>query len=177
MTASSGEYSNAPGVRGFDVCCDSWRNAANTKSPCDARLDIDCDGMPNNRDRFAEIPLDERGSREFFVYPGQFPPSNSTVYPGRVPPLHSTVYDYLHAPDQSECKDCKWELVRYESTCKNVPNLILSDREGMDFFDAEHKVKATWKCPANGQTKENQETVIMEQVGCPPKPTAPTLRP
>lgn len=143
-----------PGSRSFDVCCDSWRNAANTGSPCDARLDIDCDGDLNDSDTMAEYSGRAREPDDFVT--------NSPL--GGLP-FGKDLYKFM--PGASGCKDCKWELVRVEYECKNVAAPIRSaNRPGMA-FDATYKYKATWKCPSNGQTRETNDVATMYDQRCP----------
>lgn len=148
-----------PGSRSFDVCCDSWRNAADTGSPCDARRDIDCDGELNESDQMPDESFRERRSDDYV--------SNSPL--GGLP-----FWKKLHAmmPGASGCKDCKWELVRVEYTCKNVADPVRAarqNREGM-VFDATYKYQATWKCPATGATQQTQDVVPMVDLRCPTPP-------
>ena len=144
-----------PGVRSFDVCCDSWRNAANTGSPCDARRDIDCDGTLNESDQMPEYAFRDRRPDDFV--------SNS-------PLSNMPFWKRLHEPVQTGCKDCKWELVRVEYTCKNVADPVRSARRAGMVFDATYNYQATWKCPSSGQTQETRDTVTMVDLRCPTPP-------
>jgi hypothetical protein len=38
-------------VPGPDVCCDDWKNARQSKKPCDVGIDADCDGIRNTEDK------------------------------------------------------------------------------------------------------------------------------
>ena len=150
--AGSGNERRQPGARSFYVCCESWLSALNSKSPCDVRKDTDCDGEINEADRFPDIPLDTRIGRDFFVM-------NARPWPADAGDQLRPPWRYLHAPDQSECKDCKWELIGYEFTSKQIPDMGMSSY-GDTYMDTEYRFKTTWKCPASGQTKENYEVVI-----------------
>lgn len=141
-----------PGGRSFDVCCDSWQNAANTGSPCDARRDIDCDGALNESD---SEPERRSGRSDDFV--SNSPLSNL--------PFWKKLYPEI--PDQSGCKDCKWELVRVEYTCQDLGRRYETGWESSNVIDAAYNYQATWKCPANGQTQEKGGNVRMENLRCP----------
>lgn len=145
----------SPGARGFDVCCESWLKAANSRSPCDARRDIDCDEAVNEIDRFPEIPQDRRQGSDFFVMKAPSWPADAGYQLD--PP-----WNYLHAPDQSECKGCKWELIKYEFTTREIPDRIRSDHWGMPIVNTEYSFKTLWKCPVTGQTRENYEVVTKQ---------------
>ena len=146
---------NPPGVRSFDVCCDSWRKAADTQSPCDARRDFDCDGTPNDSDTMPEYAFRDRRPDDFVT--------NS-------PLTGMPFWKSLYQPAQSGCKDCKWELVRVEYTCKDEYDPIRSARESRNVFDAKYNYQATWKCPANGQTQMISNDVSMVDRRCPKPP-------
>lgn len=143
-----------PGVRSFDVCCDSWRKGANTKSPCDARRDFDCDGMPNESDTMPEYAFRDRRSDDF-----------TSKSPLTGLPFWTKLHERM--PTQSGCKDCKWELVRVEYTCKDEHDPMRSARESRNVFDAIYHYQATWKCPTNGQTQGTSNDVTIVNGRCP----------
>jgi hypothetical protein len=157
-TVPGGGYSGAPSVgsRGFDVCCESWRNAAETESPCDARADIDCDGELNKEDRMPD-----------YAFPDDRSPNDFVSGPMTSMPFWQKIYPYIN--DGSVC-ECKWELARVDYTCKYAPNLESSNETGGRVWEATYKYKATWKCPRGGKTSVTQDTVIMKGVQCPRPP-------
>ncbi len=153
-----GGYPGAPSVgsRGFDVCCESWRNAVRTKSPCDARADIDCDGEPNENDRMTE-----------YAFPDARSPNDFVSGPMTSMPFWQKIYPYIN--DGSSC-ECKWELVRVDYTCQHAPNLQSSNETGGRVWDATYKYEATWKCPRGGKTSVTRDTVVMAGRQCPTPP-------
>ncbi len=150
-----GSVRDAPGVESHDVCCDTWQNAGNTRSPCDARRDIDCDGELNETDSSP------------FERPYQYPRSDDFVSNSPLTPLPFWKNLHLGMPARSECKDCKWELVAVDYSCENKVW-----RSGQyEAIDAEYKYQATWKCPGNGQLKKVEDSsVTMEGMRCPKPP-------
>lgn len=140
----------------FDVCCDSWQNAVSTRSPCDAMRDIDCDGDLNEGD-FNPVSAATRK------------PVRSDDFVSNSPLGNLPFWKWLHygMPDQSGCKDCKWELVGVEYTCENKVARISSRSERIS---AEYEYKATWKCPANGQTQVTDDSATMDGLRCPAPP-------
>jgi hypothetical protein len=67
-------------------------------------------------------------------------------------------------PSQSGCKGCKRELVRVDYTCQH--QVVRTGRRS-ERIDAEYQYKATWKCPAIGQTEVTDESATMEGLRCP----------
>ncbi len=136
------------GVRSFDVCCDTWLNTWSLRSPCNARRDIDCDGTLNEEDLEPLLAPLKRGSSEDFV-------SNAPLTPTL--PFWRQLYEGI--PSQSDCTDCKWELVGVQYTCENKV-----ERTGRrsERLNAEYKYQATWKCPASGQTKVTSDYATMK---------------
>lgn len=136
------------GLWKYDVCCDSWQNAVSTGSPCDAQRDIDCDGKLNENDvNPLRAPSKEASSDDFVSNP----PLTPTL------PFWRHVYEAI--PDQSDCKDCKWELVGVQYTCEEEV-----ERTGRrsESINAEYKYQATWKCPANGSTTVTNDYATMK---------------
>ena len=144
------------GVRYFNVCCDSWQQAIDSGSPCDPLRDIDCDGTPNENDGapFRSASLAPRS--DDFV-------SNPPLTPAL--PFWRKVQEGM--PDQSGCKDCKWELVGVNYTCEH--QVVRTGRRS-ERVDAKYKYEATWKCPATGQTEVTDESATMEGLRCPTPP-------
>jgi hypothetical protein len=142
----------SPGVRSFDVCCESWQNAANTRSPCDARQDIDCDGVLNESDS-----QPERSARRSDDFVSNSPLTNLPFWQKISPDI----------PDQSACKDCKWQLGHVAYTCDNLARRHLPGWESSNAIDATYHYLATWKCPSNGQTQQKWGDVRMENLQCP----------
>ena len=35
-----------------DVCCEEFKKALESKQPCDPKEDLDCDGIPNDKDEY-----------------------------------------------------------------------------------------------------------------------------
>lgn len=132
-----------PSTYSFDVCCDTWQKAASTGSPCDARRDLDCDGELNENDA---TPLNA---------PAAAP--SDTDFVSNSPLTNLPFWKQLrsHMPSQSECKDCKWELVRVDYTCKD---------EVIEF-------QPTWKCPSTGLLKKSEVGFAPNRSRCPVPPT------
>ena len=131
-----------PSVYSFDVCCDTWQKAASTGSPCDARRDIDCDGTPNETDFIPfTAPTETPSDLDFF-----------TNSPLQNLPFWKDLRWYI--PSQNECKNCKWELVRVDYTCK----------------DEVIQYQTTWKCPATGQLKKGEVGFAANRSRCPVPP-------
>ena len=143
------------GARSFDVCCESWRNAARTGSPCDARADLDCDGEPNEKDQMPDYAFRDRRPDDFVSGPIANLPFWEKLYP------------YIN--DGSTC-ECKWELVRVDYTCKHAPNMESSNPTGGRVWDATYKYQATWKCPKGGKTSVTRDTVVKKGLSCPNPP-------
>jgi hypothetical protein len=160
IVPGSGYPENYPGARyvgarSFDVCCESWRNAAESGSPCDARADIDCDGETNEKDRMPEYSFRDPSPADFVSGPMTNLPFWQDLYP------------YIN--DGSTC-DCKWELIRVDYTCKHAPNMESSNRTGGRRWDATYKYEATWKCPKGGKTSVTRNTVVKKGLQCPNPP-------
>lgn len=135
------------GVRSFDVCCDTWLNTWSLRSPCDARRDIDCDGTLNENDLDPLFAPMKKGSSDDFV--SNEPLTNL--------PFWRKLYEGM--PSQSDCTDCKWELVGVKYTCENKV-----ERTGRrsETRNAEYDYQATWKCAATGQTRVTTDSATME---------------
>lgn len=138
----SSDNRRPPFVYSFDVCCDTWQKAASTGLPCDARRDIDCDGEPNETDLTPLNAPSESPSETDFV-------SNSPL--SNLPFWRQLRW---HIPSQRECKNCKWELVRIDYTCK----------------DEVIEYQTTWKCPATGQLKKGEVAFTENRSRCPVPP-------
>jgi hypothetical protein len=131
-----------PLVYSFDVCCEAWKQAARSGSPCDVRKDIDCDGEPNEKD---VTPLEAPGNlRSDADYVTNSPVTNLPFWKEL----------YRHIPSQRECKDCKWELVKVDYTCK----------------DEVIEYQTTWKCPGTGLLKEGELVYTANRSRCPVPP-------
>jgi hypothetical protein len=143
-----GSFENRPiGVKSFEVCCEAWQNSVDTNSPCDARLDIDCDGFTNELD---PDPVTHQFTPRWSGRSDDFV-SNSPL--GGLP-----FWKQLHEgmPSPSECKDCKWELMSLKYQC--------------DSSASAYYYQAMWKCPSSGETKETNETADMTGSRCPVPP-------
>jgi hypothetical protein len=136
------------GLSKYDVCCDNWQNAVSTSSPCNAKRDIDCDGKLNENDVNPFRAPSKEGSSEDFV---SNPPLTPTL------PFWRQVYESI--PEQSDCKDCKWELVGIQYTCKDEVERTGRRSESRN---AEYRYQATWKCPANGSTTVTNDYATMK---------------
>jgi hypothetical protein len=51
IACPKGTWNLATYEDGPEVCCDDWRQARQTKKPCDVSKDADCDGIKNTEDR------------------------------------------------------------------------------------------------------------------------------
>jgi hypothetical protein len=109
------------------VCCNRFRDAARTGAPCNARADIDCDGVLNDADLSSSgIPaIDGRG----------FTIATATIANYDLFPEGMSEDEIMPPADQ--CKNCKWELIKGELNCST---------DGI----RDHAYRATWRCPATG---------------------------
>lgn len=117
---------------GSKICCDKFREAARTGTPCDPRADVDCDGEPNETDILTE---EERGG----AY-GVMPDINLFSTPEGAPvapfPFGLDPDDPSFLPPAEKC-DCKWELMKGTLKCSS---------DGRQ----RHSYEARWKCPSTG---------------------------
>ena len=105
------------------VCCNRFRQAARTGQPCNARVDIDCDGKPNESD------MSENGMPNFEGRGVRIPDGvNFDDFP-------PGMTDDEIAPPAGECKDCKWVLMSGELKCSP---------DGRQ----RHVYQARWYCPS-----------------------------
>lgn len=143
-----------PVLSSFDVCCDEWRKAVRTKSPCDAWRDLDCDGKPNERDA---APIRASVTRE----PDDF------VSEGGITsiPFWKQIHEAM--PPPKECEDCKWELVRLQYSCRNIPR---QGRFRREVNDAVYEYEATWNCPNTQSSQVETATATMRGLYCPRPP-------
>jgi hypothetical protein len=114
---------------GEKICCDKFRQATSTGTPCDPRKDVDCDGKPNSED-------DSRAEPDSSTY---FPTIEITTTAGgaRVDTFPTGLsLDEIY-PDVESCKDCQWQLMKGELKC----NLNTPDGK-------QHVYQAKWKCPS-----------------------------
>lgn len=117
-------------MKGFfpgKICCESFHEAVRSGKPCDPRVDVDCDGKPNQSD------INDKGWPVFeqFSSPAG-PPADSYNFPD----------DPNFVPSPADCA-CKWELVKGRLDCS-------PDGKGRDFYHA------SWKCNSNGLTRETR---------------------
>ena len=147
MGTASGDVRPPPGVRSFDVCCDSWQNAVSTRSPCNAMRDIDCDGTLNESDFLPLNAPRRKGSAADFV--SNSPLSNL--------PFWRQIHEAM--PSQNDCKDCKWELVGIKYNCENKVERTGPRSESRN---AEYEYEATWTCPDTGQATVKNGSATME---------------
>ena len=119
------------------ICCDKVNRGGTNRSGCDPKVDIDCDGKPNNEDLSTDGQFPDIDT---FVKPDeasvdQFPIDDFTGFDASSP-------DFLpnrtarNSRGVGACP-CKWELVKGELNCS-------SDRR------TRHHYKATWRCPKTG---------------------------
>ncbi|MGH9429016.1 MAG: hypothetical protein ACRD2L_22255, partial [Terriglobia bacterium] len=116
------------------VCCDKFREAARTGSPCDPRADVDCDGVPNRTD----------ADRSSFPTIDVFTTAaNAPIDPF---PAGFNAFDQDFSPNSAardskgvgDCA-CKWELIKGDLKCNSVV--------GQD-GTRQHVYTATWRCPS-----------------------------
>ena len=108
------------------VCCNRFRDAARTGKPCNARVDVDCDGIPNNSD----VTTGSQGAPEI---DGQ----SFAWASDDVDPFPTGLTEDLIMPPADQCKNCKWELIKGELKCSQVST-------------KPHSYDATWRCPLTG---------------------------
>ena len=116
---------------GDTVCCDKFRDAVRSGSPCDPRNDIDCDGKPNTTDDTRRYPNDTSYNPDINIFKTS---KNASIDPFPWGMNLGGIY-----PTAESCKDCQWELVKGELKC----NVAL--QEG-----ARHVYQAKWRCPTTG---------------------------
>lgn len=116
---------------GEKICCDKFRQAMRTGTPCDPRKDVDCDGKPNSEDDSGSYPND----------PSAFPTIEIITTAEGAPvdtfPTGLSL-DEIY-PDVESCKDCQWQLMKGELKCN------VNTQEGK-----QHVYQAKWKCPSTG---------------------------
>lgn len=147
------------GVRTFQICCSSWREAANSGSPCDALNDVDCDGDLNQSDP-SPLSAPQRYARSD-DYVSNSPLTNLPFWKGIFGP----------SSDDVVCKDCKWELTGVRYTCKN--EVWASGRR--ERIDAVYSFDATWQCPSSGRTTQTKGTERKNGLRCPSRSAGRTL--
>lgn len=116
------------------VCCDKFREAARTGTPCDPRTDLDCDGTPNQTDlnKGSSFPTIDIFTRAKDANIDPFPFSFNFYDPDFLP--NSTARDSKGVGD---CP-CKWELIKGELKCNFATD---------DAGKKQHVYIATWRCP------------------------------
>lgn len=120
---------------GSTFCCDTFRRSIASGVPCDPSKDLDCDGVPNQSDRYRSGEAYYPDITVFTRAPGakidRFPtglnPDDPDFLPNRAARESRNV---------GECP-CKWELTKGELKCS---------RDGRE----RHVYLATWKCPVTG---------------------------
>ena len=116
---------------GEKICCDKFREASRTGTPCDPRKDVDCDGKPNSSDDDRRYP----DSDTYF-------PTIEIITTADGAPIATfptgLSLDEIY-PDVASCKDCQWKLMKGELKC----NLNTPDGK-------QHVYQAKWKCPSTG---------------------------
>ena len=119
---------------GSTVCCDQFRDAVRTGSPCDPSKDIDCDGVSNQTDTVTtssvvlpDINIFTRASgARIDTFPEGLDPDDPDFLPDR------TARD---SKGVGECP-CKWELIKGELKCGGGG-------------EGRHVYLATWRCPTS----------------------------
>lgn len=116
---------------GEKICCEKFRQASRTGTPCDPRKDVDCDGKPNSED----------DSRAYAGDSTAYPTIDMITAPDGAPiatfPTGLSL-DEIY-PDVETCKDCQWKLMKGELKCNvNTPD------------GKRHVYQAKWKCPSTG---------------------------
>ena len=118
---------------GSRICCDKWREAVRTGTPCNPAEDVDCDGKSNLEDFYTPKvqPVTLPDINNLFTSPegapiDPFPAGLNPDDPNLLPP--------------AEKCDCKWELVKGTLTCS--PDGKQS-----------HVYQATWRCPSTGNER------------------------
>jgi hypothetical protein len=83
---------------GSRICCEKFRDAVDTGIPCHPRMDLDCDGRPE--DSLLEIKLFQQSANaDVDPFPPGLDPDDTKFFPPR-----------------EKC-DCKWELVKGTLNC------------------------------------------------------------
>lgn len=117
---------------GSRICCDTFRQAMNSGRPCDPRIDVDCDGKPNNSDQtpFRGVSVSVPDINFFATAEG----ASIDPFPPGLDPDDTEFF-----PPQEKC-DCKWELVKGTLTCSP---------DGKQ----PHSYQARWRCPSTGNER------------------------
>ena len=128
---------------GSSICCDKFREAVNSGSPCDPRADLDCDGKSNRDDTSYPQRYVSSRDNETYSYPLSLPDINIFSRPDGAsidpfpPGLNPDDPNFI--PPSDKC-DCKWELVK---------GTLLCSPDGKQ----NHVYQATWKCPSTGNER------------------------
>lgn len=116
---------------GEKICCDKFRQASRTGTPCDPRKDVDCDGKLNSEDDSRTSAGDDSAYPTIDIISA---PDGTPI--AKFPTGLSLDEIY---PDVETCKDCKWKLIKGELKCNvNTPD------------GKRHVYQAKWKCPSTG---------------------------
>jgi len=109
---------------GNSICCNKFREAAKTGTPCDPRSDIDCDGKSNQTDGDINPLYSKAPGARIDPFPPGFDPNDPDFRPERT--AHNS-------RDVGDCA-CNLELTEGELKCGG-------DGQGR------HVYIATWRCP------------------------------
>jgi len=117
---------------GSKICCDKFREAARTGTPCYPAVDVDCDGKPNQSD----IHTESSGTTFPDINNMFSKPEGTPVDPF---PVGLDPDDSGFLPPPEKC-DCKWELVKGTLNCSPDGN-------------QRHFYEARWRCPSTGNER------------------------
>ena len=113
------------------ICCDKFRDAVRTGTPCDPTVDVDCDGKSNQTDNKDSVPVVNYFLRRGKANIDPFPPNFNSSDPKFLPDAAGRA-----AKGVGACP-CKWEMVKGELHCSP---------DGKK----DHYYIATWACPRTG---------------------------
>jgi hypothetical protein len=134
------------------VCCEKFREAVRTGHPCDPSKDLDCDGIPNNRDLAGEVlpDIDTFTGWDNTNAPIDLFPTRSGFDLGD--PDFSPNKAARNSRGVGDCP-CKWELIKGELKC-SPPGRKLA------------YYQATWRCPKTGAEVKTTKYISATEYRC-----------
>ncbi|MEP6636092.1 MAG: hypothetical protein ABJB97_05150 [Acidobacteriota bacterium] len=119
---------------GSKICCDKFREAASTGTPCNPRSDIDCDGKTNQTDVVSQSGAIFPDINNLFSTAQGAPIDPFPVGLNPDDPNFMPESTARNSKGVGECA-CKWELIKGDLKCSP---------DGQQ----QHVYTATWRCPS-----------------------------